>query len=181
MTQSSSFELAVDVKRLRSDCMARQSCLVWCNLLWLLEPGCVRSLSLGCGGGTDHGWILRGCSASQDKLSLLWRSKGYVDSISCVFSIRIIVEKKHPYRIYPGEAKIGKSILGCLSSLMYLLRKGKRFRNSVVSMASTPACIAETDGTSLNLRVWSVSSGYVCLAGFCQTDMTLLFVLIPLE
>lgn len=64
---------------------------------------------------------------------------------------------------------------------MYLLRKGKRFRNSVVSMASTPACIAETDGTSLNLRVWSVSSGYVCLAGFCQTDMTLLFVLIPLE
>jgi hypothetical protein len=70
---------------------------------------------------------------------------------------------------------MGKPILGCMSSLMYLVQMESRFRNAVVSMSSAPACIAETDWTSLNLCTWPVSSSYICL------DVTQLSVMISLE
>ena len=53
--------------------------------------------------------------------------------------------KETPSEFYAGEAKIEISILGYLSSLMYLVHMKSRFRNSVVSMPLTPAHIVEID------------------------------------
>jgi hypothetical protein len=58
---------------------------------------------------------------------------------------------------------------------MYLVQMESRYRNDVVSMASAPSCIAETDWTSLNLCTCPVSSNHICL------DVTQLSVMISLE